>query len=418
MSPIRLWAYVVSLTVSAVLLGLLALPAWPVTDLWPIVVLAALTVALANLEIELPFAVSLSFIFASVFAGIIYAGPLAGGLLGLAGSVSFQEIRERKAVVLILGNMSQLFLAGLCAGWIFVALGGVPMQVAVPAHLSATVSFVAAVSSVLTFFLLNFLFVGIAVILRSGVAIAEAVRILSPGSYWISLSVLSLLGWVMAQLIDASSWAGLLLLVLPFIAARRTFRVYAELTEAYTSTVRSLVRAIEAKDPYTRGHSERVAMFARRLAESLGLPPGQVALTERAALLHDVGKIGVALSTLTSPNPLTHDEFNLIRQHPGLGERLLQDVEFLAETAPIVRHHHERIDGGGYPDGLAGEDIPFLARILAAADSYDAMTTDRAYRQKMSHTEAIAEMERVKGQQLDAQAVDAFAALPVPEVGA
>ncbi len=152
------------------------------------------------------------------------------------------------------------------------------------------------------FFILNLLFVGIALGIKTGMGVGEVLRALGPGSYWVSLLVLALLGYVMANLISMSSWVGVVLLVLPFMAARRTFRVYAELTEAYTSTVRSLVTAIEAKDPYTRGHSERVAVYARRLGEHLGLPRAQLELLERAALLHDVGKIGIELDTLSLPD--------------------------------------------------------------------------------------------------------------------
>jgi len=147
---------------------------------------------------------------------------------------------------------------------------------------------------------------------------------------------------------------GLLLLVLPFMVARRTFRVYVELTEAYTSTVRTLVAAIEAKDPYTRGHSERVADYAHRLAEYMGLPKNEVDRVERAALLHDVGKIGISLETLVSPKRLTPDEVNAIRQHPALGSDLVADVEFLSDIVDVVRHHHERCDGAGYPGWAYG----------------------------------------------------------------
>jgi putative nucleotidyltransferase with HDIG domain len=199
------------------------------------------------------------------------------------------------------------------------------------------------------------------------------------------------------------------------MAARRTFRVYAELTEAYTSTVRSLVAAIEAKDPYTRGHSERVAIYARRLAEYLAMPRSDVDLIERAALLHDVGKIGIDVATLTSPNALAPEEVRAIREHPGLGSQLVGDVEFLSDIVPIVRHHHERLDGAGYPDGLAGEAIPRLARVLAVADSYDAMTSDRAYRPGLAQDAALAEVHRVAGTQLDAVMAERFAEMLLNE---
>ena len=177
------------------------------------------------------------------------------------------------------------------------------------------------------------------------------------------------------------------------------------------STVRSLVTAIEAKDPYTRGHSERVAVYARQLGERLALTRAETELLERAALLHDVGKIGIELDTLTSPAQLAAEEVRAIRQHPVIGSELVGDVEFLADTVPIVRHHHERFDGAGYPDGLIGDKIPMLARVLAVVDSYDAMTSDRAYRAGMSEEQALAEIARVAGTQLDGEMARVFAGL-------
>jgi putative nucleotidyltransferase with HDIG domain len=260
----------------------------------------------------------------------------------------------------------------------------------------------------MAFFTINLLLVGVALHLKTNLGWRESLRALNPGSYWISLLVLALLGYVMAHLISVSSWFGLLLLVLPFAMARKTFQVYVELTEAYTETVRSLVTAIEAKDQYTRGHSERVAIHARRLAEAMGLPASQVDLAERAALLHDVGKIGLSQATLTSSEKLSAEEVRQVRLHPVIGAELTEEVAFLSDIVPIVRHHHERIDGAGYPDGLVDTDIPMLARVLAVVDSYDAMTSDRAYRPGMSQDEARAELERVAGTQLDERLVAAF----------
>lgn len=400
--------YAGALLATALLLGRLilkdSLPAEP----WPLVALFVLTLVLSNLAVELPFAVSLSLTFAPIFAGILQAGAAGGALLGVASAVSFQEVREHKPPVLMLVNICQLFISGLLAGWMYVLMseglggevgGGFP---------SSGLRFLAPGFAVAAFFVLNLLLVGVALSLKAGIGWTDTLRALSPGSYWISLLVLALLGYVMAQLIAVQSWFGLLFLVLPFTMARRTFRVYVELTEAYTSTVRSLVTAIEAKDPYTRGHSERVADYAHRLAEHMGLPKNEVDLIERAALLHDVGKIGISLDTLISPERLTPDEVNAIRQHPVLGSDLVADVEFLSDIVDIVRHHHERCDGAGYPDGLVGERISVPARILAVADAYDAMTSDRAYRPRMTETQAREELLRVAGSQLDGEMVRRF----------
>lgn len=411
MADRRIAVYVGILALSAALVGLLTLRQSEVGDLGALLALLGLTLVLSNMAIELPFAVSLSLTFAPIFAGILHSGPVGGLLTGLAASISFQEIRDRKPLILIIGNISQLSLSGMVAGWVYLRLGGAPMQTGQLMSLSLRSGLLSPTFAVIAFFLVNLSLVGVSVVIRTGSTPRQALGILSPGSYWISLLVLALLGYVMAYLIGVGSWVGIMLLVLPFVAARRTFRVYAELAEAYTSTVRSLVTAIEAKDPYTRGHSERVAVYAHRLGEHLGLARGELELLERAALLHDVGKIGIELDTLSSPMQLTAEEVRVIRQHPVLGSELVGDVEFLSEIVPVIRHHHERFDGAGYPDGLVGESIPRLARVMAIADSYDAMTSNRAYRPAMTQGQALAEIRRVSGTQLDSQMAETFACL-------
>lgn len=400
--------YAVVLLGVALVLGELILKDNLPTEPWPLVALFVLTLVLSNLAVELPFAVSLSFTFAPIFAGILQAGPAGGALLGLASAVSYQEVREHKPPVLMLVNLCQLFISGLLAGWVYASVSEGLGTVAGQGLSSPGLSLIAPGFAVATFFVLNLLFVGIALSLKTGIGWADTLRALSPGSYWISLLVLALLGYVMAQLIAIQSWLGLVLLVLPFWMARRTFRVYVELTEAYASTVRSLVTAIEAKDPYTKGHSERVAHYACRLAEHIGMPKTEIDLIERAALLHDVGKIGVSRDVLASTGKLSPDEINAIRQHPALGSDLVADVEFLSDIVDIVRHHHERCDGAGYPDGLAGERISIAARILAVADAYDAMTSDRAYRPRMTDAQAREELHRVADSQFDGEIVRQF----------
>ncbi|MHB8740973.1 MAG: HD-GYP domain-containing protein, partial [Coriobacteriia bacterium] len=267
---------------------------------------------------------------------------------------------------------------------------------------------VPAFAAALALFLINVALVGAFVSLLKARSFTHVLHEQAFLSYGASLAVLALLGFIIAYLMSIQSWLGLMLLVLPFTAARRTFRVYVELSEAYTSTVRSLVSAIEAKDPYTRGHSERVAEYSGLIAAQMGLSRPEVETLERAALLHDVGKIGISLETLLAPRALTADETRAIRRHPSLGSDLVADVEFLGNLVDIVRHHHERLDGAGYPDGLIGDRIPLLARILAVADAYDAMTSDRAYRPGMDPTEACTELRRVAGTQLDCTVVDRF----------
>jgi putative nucleotidyltransferase with HDIG domain len=184
--------------------------------------------------------------------------------------------------------------------------------------------------------------------------------------------------------------------------------LFSSLQEAYLATVRSLAAAVDAKDTYTRGHSDRVAAYATLIAERLGVSHEQRIALEMAAYLHDIGKIGVAEEILLKPGKLTSDEMEEMRHHPLIGANILKPVAFPWAITPIVRHHHEHFDGSGYPAGLKAEEIPLLARILTAADSYEAMTADRPYREGLSDEAALVELRRCSGTQFDPRIVEAL----------
>jgi putative nucleotidyltransferase with HDIG domain len=182
---------------------------------------------------------------------------------------------------------------------------------------------------------------------------------------------------------------------------------------AYVGAIRALAMALDARDPYTAGHSERVSAISIAIGRQMRLGTEQLEILRLGALLHDIGKIGVSDHILRKPGPLTADEFEQIKQHPGLGARILRSVPFLARHVPIVELHHERPDGKGYPHGLAGDEIPVLARIAHVADAFDAMTSARAYRPARGSAEALAELWKCAGAQFDAEVVQALGgALP------
>lgn len=175
-----------------------------------------------------------------------------------------------------------------------------------------------------------------------------------------------------------------------------------------TNMVRTLVSALDSKDAYTRGHSERVALFSKRIAETMGYDQAATEKLYLSGLLHDVGKIGVSDAVLRKPDPLTPEEFAEIKRHPDEGWGILLELEQLRHVLPGVLHHHEQVNGTGYPDGLKGDEIPLDARIMAVADAYDAMTSDRAYRRGMPHEKAIDVIRTGAGTQWDAAVVESF----------
>jgi putative nucleotidyltransferase with HDIG domain len=193
-------------------------------------------------------------------------------------------------------------------------------------------------------------------------------------------------------------------------AALENARLYGDLEESLHQTIEGLAKTIEAKDPYTHGHSQRVREYAMLIASLLNLSSEEVETVGKAALLHDIGKIGVDLTYINSPGSLTGEQVQHFRTHPEIGKEILSPINSLSSLIPMVYHHHEHFDGSGYPSKLAGEQIPLGARILAIADSYDAMTSNRAYRKAMSYENAIAELRKNTTRQFDVRIVEAFIA--------
>lgn len=184
----------------------------------------------------------------------------------------------------------------------------------------------------------------------------------------------------------------------------------ADIEDNFNAMVESLVKAVEAKDPYTAGHSERVMRYSVQIGEALGLSPAELRTLRMGALIHDIGKIGVPDAILTKPAALSPEEFEIVKRHPRLGYDMVQGIPLFQECAPLILWHHERLDGSGYPDRLRGQDVPVLVRIAAVADMYDAMTSNRAYRTGLSSRLAIDELRReAASRKLDPQVVEALA---------
>ncbi len=181
-----------------------------------------------------------------------------------------------------------------------------------------------------------------------------------------------------------------------------------KIRELFLSSVKTLVYALEAKDVYTSGHSQRVTEMAVEIGQAMGLGEAQLEKIRLAGVLHDIGKIGVPESILNKPGRLEKDEYDIVKAHSELGEKILRSVVADEEILQAIRHHHERYDGGGYPDGLSGDSIPRAARILAVADAYDAMTSDRPYRKRMAYSQVLTELEKGCGTQFDPDVVAAL----------
>jgi len=181
----------------------------------------------------------------------------------------------------------------------------------------------------------------------------------------------------------------------------------SKLERAEIDMITTLILTAEAKDPYTHGHSNRVAEYSVAIAKAMKLPTEEQKLIKRAAILHDLGKIGIPDEILQKPGPLTGQEWLLMRRHPEIGESIIKPIGSLQQLCDIIRHHHEKLDGSGYPDGLKGDEITPLVRITAIADIYDALTSDRPYRTKLTSQEVYAELRKMKGK-IDQDIVEIF----------
>lgn len=223
--------------------------------------------------------------------------------------------------------------------------------------------------------------------------------------------MLGVLNLVRAQ--DSISFSNVDLEIINVLASQASIsienaRLYQNMRDNYLKTVSGFALAVEAKDKYTHGHSENVMKYTVILAQHLGLTGKEIEQIKYAGLLHDIGKIGVNEAILNKAGKLTLEEYEEIKKHPDLGSRILANVPFFESLVPLVRHHHEFYNGEGYPDGLSGENIPMGARILSVADAFEAMTSDRPYREAMPYEKAFEILISEKGQQFDAKIVDAF----------
>ena len=227
------------------------------------------------------------------------------------------------------------------------------------------------------------------------------------GVIWSALAI-GTLGIIIALAFIGYGYGAVILFFGPLLLARYSFKLYMDMRNLHISTIQTLTKTIEAKDPYTSGHAARVEEYSVRLAEAYGLPLDKIESIKTAALLHDIGKIAINDNILNKADRLTREEYEEIKKHPSIGADIISKMDFFKDITIYVRHHHERYDGKGYPDGLVGDDIPIEASILAIADSYDAMTSNRSYRKALTKEEALKEIEVNAGTQFHPLLADVF----------
>ncbi|HEX6972472.1 MAG TPA: HD-GYP domain-containing protein [Limnochordia bacterium] len=306
---------------------------------------------------------------------------------------------------MILFNAAQLSLSAGVTGEVWIWLGGRPSD---PASLLFPDQFLPITLAIAAYVVTN------STLALSGIALAERMsfRGVWAGNFrWAIPNFLALgsLGVLLAALYySGMGLYGIGLIWVPLVVARYSFKQYVQLRDAHLETIRALASALDAKDPNTRGHSERVARWAVAIARSMHLSDADIEIIEHAGVLHDIGKIAIKDAVLHKAGRLTEEERRLVEAHPAVGASIIQRIPCLRGAVALIRHHHERYDGTGYPEGLSGKSIPLGARILAVADAFDAMSMDRSYHRGLTFEEAISELWEGRGSQFDPEIVEIF----------
>ncbi|MDW5298804.1 MAG: HD-GYP domain-containing protein [Sedimentibacter sp.] len=406
-ASIKLYAYISALSFIAFMLMIYLIKTYTIKDYVLLVVFSVLSAVAETFLILLPKIGGVSVSFTLIFSAILLTNPLTTAIIAAAG-VAFRcpyvDGRGRvhifnNPIYKSIFNISQYFINGGIAGIAYIAVDKVVnfgFEFFNP--LAGTISLIVYLS-------LNTLFMAqlMSILLKE-----KMLDIWKDIFFAMMMNVVlvSLLGIIIAFSYNSYGIGGILLFFIPLIFARYTFKLYIDMRKNYFDTMNVLVRAIEASDPYTSGHSIRVSVYSESIAKQLGLPQNKIDLIKSAALLHDIGKIGIDKNILNKNGKLDKEEFDTIKTHPAIGATIISDLSYLANLADIIKHHHERNDGKGYPDGLSHDEIPLETSILIIADSFDAMTTNRPYRHSLSLDVALSEIKLNAGTQFNPDIVD------------
>lgn len=341
-----------------------------------------------------------SFVFVIHLAGVLCFGPFWGGGIVLL-SAALNEIVQRHILVRATFNTVQKALATVAGMQLYLLLGGTVPFVSVEHDL------LPFVAMSVFYFSANSLMVSMALAINTGESFVEIWNQNTRGSFVYDL-LASGFALLVSWLYSRFGAAGLVGVLLPVVVLRNVYGMYHQVQGQTREMLELMVKAIEARDPYTSGHSVRVSAMSRAIATEMKLPYGDVEQVATAALLHDVGKIHEKFApVLRKEARLTPEEQELLQEHPVKSSELVGVISaFRGMVQTSVRSHHERWDGNGYPDGLTGEAVPLGARIIAVADTVDAMRTDRPYRPAATYEETVRELERCRGSQFDPSIID------------
>ncbi|UCF06417.1 MAG: HD-GYP domain-containing protein [bacterium] len=331
-------------------------------------------------------------------AGIILFGPAVMAVVESIATVITEGVLQRRPLIKVLFNVPLLVMTVGISGIVYRAFGSL-------GTLDSPVFLIPLFVTGVVYYMLNTWSVSFVIALADS---RNPLHVWKQNYMWNFFHILAFLpvGAVIALLYANSGVWTIALFIIPLFLARYSFQLYLDMREAHINTVAALTSAIDASDPFTHGHSFRVSRYALRIARALGMSSRDMEMLEYAALLHDIGKIAIQNDVLLKVGPLTDEEWKSLKSHPNIGADIVEQLKFLKEAAEIIRAHHERPDGSGYPRGLHGEQVPLGARILNVVDAFDAMSSDRPYRKALPIERVLEELETYKGTQFDTRVTE------------
>jgi HD-GYP domain-containing protein (c-di-GMP phosphodiesterase class II) len=410
---VRLYACVLVLLSGLLVAGLLVTTGFPTKHSpWPLLAFALLAIMAERQSVRFTENIELSVAFLPLLFVAVVFGPLPAALIG---AVTVLPDFGRPYTRWVIWTANRTIIGGMAG---LAAL--LPNNAASSVGLILTATFFAAIVD----FALDLILNTLTLVIRGTGAARDLARSLGPVALAGIPLYTSLVGLLAYSYIEVSPWSAALFFI-PAYAAQRLFVMYREqretmrdlgaanarLERASLSFATALVATLDARDRYTAGHSAAVAIYSRDIARRMALTEREQILVHLCGLVHDIGKVGLPAGLLEKPGALTLEERRHMEEHPAIGERILSKVEDYGEIARIVRHHHERVDGLGYPDGLSDDQIPLLSRIISVADAYDAMTSDRPYRDAMPSRVARLRLAQAVESQFDTGVVAAFEAI-------
>jgi putative nucleotidyltransferase with HDIG domain len=328
-------------------------------------------------------------------AGVVLFGPAVMAVVEAISTVVTEGILQRRPIKKVAFNVPLLVMTVGISGIVYRSFGSM-------CDLSSPLFLIPLFTAGIVYYFFNTWSVSFVISLSDA---RNPLHVWKQNYMWNFFHILAFLpvGAIIALLYANSGVWTIALFIIPLFLARYSFQLYLDMREAHINTVAALTSAIDASDPFTHGHSFRVSRYALRIGRVMGLSLKDLEMLEYAALLHDIGKIGIKNDILLKVGPLTEEEWQALKSHPNVGADIVEQLKFLKEAAHIIRCHHERPDGMGYPRGLKGVRIPLGSRILNVVDAFDAMASDRPYRKSLPIHKVIEELSMYKGTQFDAE---------------